>query len=156
MQDEVNEKIIMLSVKTGKLTAEVLQKSLKYLLSHWKNKTAELPHGKQTLRQLMKHNAGVSNIEITDGNIKAFEHTAKKYRLSFSLKKDRSVHPPRYLVFFKGNDIDVMTAAFREFSAKKLSRETKPSIRQMLVSLKKSVSQGHEIHKKNKDKELTI
>ena len=39
------------------------------------------------MRQLMKQNAGVSNIEITDSNIKAFESTAKKYNIDFSLKK---------------------------------------------------------------------
>ena len=38
------------------------------------------------MRQLMKQNAGVSNIEITDSNIKAFESTAKKYNIDFSLK----------------------------------------------------------------------
>ena len=44
-------------------------------------------HLKQTMRQLMKQNAGVSNIEITDSNIKAFESTATKYNIDFSLKK---------------------------------------------------------------------
>ena len=35
---------------------------------------------------LMKQNAGVSSIEITDSNIKAFESTAKKYGVDFALK----------------------------------------------------------------------
>lgn len=35
----------------------------------------------------MKHGAGVSNIEITDQNIKAFSATAKKYGIDFALKK---------------------------------------------------------------------
>ena len=39
------------------------------------------------MRQLMKQNAGVSNIEITDSNIKAFESTAKKYNIDFFAKK---------------------------------------------------------------------
>ena len=39
----------------------------------------KLHHGKQTLRQLMKHNTGVSNIEITGQNIWTFSATAKKY-----------------------------------------------------------------------------
>ena len=77
---------------------------------------------------LMKQNAGVSNIEITEGNIKAFESTAKKYGIDFALKKDATESPPRYLVFFKGRDADVLTAAFKEFSAKKLTQEKKPSI----------------------------
>ena len=81
MQDEINEKVIALSIRTTKLTAEMLQKSIRFMLSQIK-KQLDKPvqhHGKQTLKQLMKQNAGVSSIEITDSNIKAFESTAKKY-----------------------------------------------------------------------------
>ena len=70
MQEEVNEKVIALSIKTGKLSAEVLQKSMKFFLSQVKKQAdrRQMPHGKQTLKQLMKQNAGVSNIEITKDN----------------------------------------------------------------------------------------
>ena len=98
-------------------------------------------HGKQTLKQLMKHNAGVSSIEITDSNIKAFESTAKKYGVDFALKKDATESPPRYLVFFKGRDADVLTAAFQEFSARKLTQEQKPSIRKALSAFKEAAKQ---------------
>ena len=47
-------------------------------------------------------------------NIKDFEGTAKKYGIDFALKKDISENPPRYLVFFKGRDADVMEAAFKK------------------------------------------
>ena len=125
MQDEINEKTIALYIKTGKLTAQTLQKAMKTLLAQMKKQKDKTPQGKQTLKQLMKQNAGVSNIEITEGNIKAFESTAKKYGIDFALKKDATESPPRYLVFFKGRDADVLTAAFKEFSAKKLTQEQK-------------------------------
>ena len=130
MQDEVNEKVVALSIKGAKLTAEMLQKAMKEVLSQVKKEVDKqaIPHGKQSLRQLMKQNAGVSNIEITDGNIKAFESTAKKYGIDYALKKDATETPPRYLVFFKGRDADVLTAAFKEFSARKLTQEQRPSI----------------------------
>ena len=32
MQDEINEKVVALSIKTGKLSAEMLQKSMKFFL----------------------------------------------------------------------------------------------------------------------------
>ena len=121
MQDEINEKTIALYIKTGKLTAQTLQKAMKTLLAQMKKQKDKTPQGKQTLKQLMKQNAGVSNIEITEGNIKAFESTAKKYGIDFALKKDTTESPPRYLVFFKGRDADVLTAAFQEFSARKLT-----------------------------------
>lgn len=158
MQEEVNEKVIALSIKTGKLSAEVLQKSMKFFLSQI-NKQAnkrQMPHGRQTLKQLMKQNAGVSNIEITKDNIKAFESTAKKYGIDFALKKDSTETPPRYLVFFKGRDADALTAAFKEFSAKKLTQEQKPSIRKLIVSLKEKAAALNAQREKVKNKDRGI
>ena len=158
MQDEINEKTIALYIKTGKLTAQTLQKAMKTLLAQMKKQKDKTPQGKQTLKQLMKQNAGVSNIEITEGNIKAFESTAKKYGIDFALKKDTTENPPRYLVFFKGRDADVLTAAFKEFSAKKLTQEKKPSIRKLLSSLKEKAAglntQRDKV--KNKDREVSL
>ena len=149
MQEEVTQKTIALYVKVGKgaarLTEQALQKAIQKFLeqkskpAHGKQKD-KTPQGKQTLKQLMKQNAGVSNIEITDSNIKAFESTAKKYNIDFSLKKVKG-EQTRYLVFFKGRDADVMTAAFQEFSAKKLNREKKPSIRKALAAAKDKAKQ---------------
>ena len=158
MQDEINEKTIALYIKTGKLTAQQLQKAMKALLAQMKKQTGKAPHGKQTLKQLMEQNAGVSNIEITKDNIKAFESTAKKYGIDFALKKDASETPPRYLVFFKGRDADALTAAFKEFSAKRLSKEQKPSIRKLLSSLKdKAAALNAQRDKvKNKDREVSL
>ena len=68
MQDEINEKTVALYIKTGKLTAEVLQKAMKAVLTQTKKQIGKQPHGKQTLKQLMKQNTGVSNIEITKDN----------------------------------------------------------------------------------------
>lgn len=158
MQEEVNEKVIALSIKGTKLTAELLQKSMKFLLSQVKKQTTKAmqPRGKQTLKQLMKQNAGVSNIEITDRNIKAFESTAKKYGIDFALKKDTTEQPPRYLVFFKGRDADVLTAAFKEFSQKKLNAREKPSIRQTITSMKEKAAAKNAERSKLKNKERGI
>jgi len=153
MQEEVTQKTVTLAIQTTKLTASVLQKALKMLLKAGKNKLTQPHTGKQTLRQLMKQNTGVSNIEITNDNIKAFEHTAKKYGIDFALKKDVSVQPPRYLVFFKGRDADVLTAAFKEFSAKNLDKEKKPSIRKLLSQMREKVKQHRQREKmKSKDR----
>ena len=160
MQDEINEKTVAISIKATKLTAQTLQKALKLLLAqmkkqHDKNK---IPHGKQTLKQLARQDAGLSNIEITEGNIKDFESTAKKYGVDFALKKDSTENPPRYLVFFKSRDADALTAAFKEFSAKKLVRDKKPSIRKFLSKLKEAAqSRNAQRDKvKNKDKEIAL
>ena len=158
MQDEINEKTVAISIKATKLTAQTLQKALKLLLAqmkkqHDKNK---IPHGKQTLKQLARQDAGLSNIEITEGNIKDFESTAKKYGVDFALKKDSSENPPRYLVFFKSRDADALTEAFREFSAKKLQRDKKPSIRKLLSKLKEAAQSRNAQRDKVKDKDKEI
>lgn len=156
MQDEINEKVVALSVKGAKLTAEMLQKAIKAMLAQAKKQQEKQPHGKQTLKQLAKQNAGLSNIEITEGNIKSFEQTAKKYGIDFALKKDSTETPPRYLVFFKGRDADALTAAFKEFSAKKLTQEQKPPIRKLIVSLKEKAAALNTQRDKVKNKDRGI
>ena len=100
MQEEVTQRTVALCVEATKLSAGMLQQAMKKVLDEMQkgvtgHKT-KLHHGKQTLRQLMKHNTGVSNIEITDQNIRAFSATAKKYGIDFALKKDTSGEIPRY------------------------------------------------------------
>ena len=158
MQEEVTQKTIALYVKVGKGAAKLTEQALQKAIKKFLEQKGKAPHGKQTMRQLMKQNAGVSNIEITDSNIKAFESTAKKYGIDFALKKDATESPPRYLVFFKGRDADVLTAAFKEFSAKKLTQEKKPSIRKLLSTLKEA-AQGKNAERakvKNKDREVSL
>ena len=154
MQDQVNEKVVAVSIKTTKLTASVLQAAIKQVLAKMKAQKGKQPRGKQTLKQLMKQNTGISNIEITDSNIKDFTATAKKYGIDFALKKDVTENPPRYLVFFKGRDADVLTAAFKEFSAKKLTKEQKPSIKKLLATMKEKAAarnaQREKVNKKDR------
>ena len=152
MQEEVTQKTIALSVNVGKGAARLTEQALQKAIKKFLEQKSKAPHGKQTMRQLMKQNAGVSNIEITDSNIKAFESTAKKYNIDFSLKKVKG-EQTRYLVFFKGRDADVMIAAFREFSKKKLDKERKPSVRRDLAEKKAEAAQTAKRDKvKNMDK----
>ena len=42
------------------------------------------PHGKQTVKQIIGQNQGISNIEITDPSIKEFEKIARKYGVDYA------------------------------------------------------------------------
>ena len=142
MQDEINYRVVMLAIQMGKtgarLTERALQKALRKFLEfddHIHEMEGDgLKHGRQSMKSLMSQNTGISNIEITDENIRSFERVARKYHIDFALKKDKTMDPPRYLVFFKGRDADVMTAAFKEYAQKELGhmqrenkeRERKP------------------------------
>ena len=45
MQDEINEKVVALSVKGAKLTAEMLQKAIKAMLAQAKKQQENSPTG---------------------------------------------------------------------------------------------------------------
>ncbi|HIV87983.1 MAG TPA: PcfB family protein [Candidatus Pygmaiobacter gallistercoris] len=162
MQEEVTQRTVALCVETTRLSAGLLQQAMRKVLREMQRGAAghrtKLHRGKQTLRQLMRQNTGVSNIEITDRNIRVFSATAKKYGIDFALKKDTSGEIPRYLVFFKGRDADVITAAFREFSAKNLAREKKPSIRKELERAKQQVRARHrqQVRVKTRDRGVEL
>ena len=61
---------------------------------------------------------------------------------------------PRYLVFFKARDVDVMTAAFKEYSAKDLAKSKKPSLRKALAKSQEQArrQQRERVKEKQKDR----
>ena len=172
MQDEVNEKTVSLCIRCGKVTANLLKAAMKKALTKMEQEKQKLQgqkqpkqdkedktyKGKQSMDKLMKQNVQLSNIEITDGNIKSFERVAKKYSIDFSLKKDVNADPPRYYVFFKASDADVMTAAFKEYTGQSLNMDKKPSVRKKLQqAISKSLKKHRELEKtKGKEKEPSL
>lgn len=85
MQDEVNSKVVAISIKGGKVTAEVLEKALKKFLEEIAKaqKTRSQPktyREKQSIKHLVEQNAAISNIEVTDGNIKILRAYSQQIR----------------------------------------------------------------------------
>lgn len=162
MQEEIENKTLSLIINTSKFTertlATVFAKALKLGWNKAKEHYQAKPQGRQSVKQLIGQNQGVSNIEITDSNIKSFERVARKYGVDFAVKKDRSVSPPKYLVFFKGRDADALTAAFREYTAKEVKRasQDKPSVLEQLRALKAKVLSLTPDKARNKDKGLEL
>lgn len=152
MQEDIEHRAVTLVVNTAKMTTRVLKNAILKYLAHCKQKSRASPGitGKQSVKKLVGQGQGVTNIEITDQNIKSFERVARKYGVDYALKKDVSGEKPRYLVFFKAKDTDALTAAFKEFTAKTLKREEKPSV---LEQLTKSKTMGKAPnHGKSKEK----
>jgi hypothetical protein len=109
--------------------------------------------GRVSFKQLSK-GGPVENIEITDGNIKAFEPIARKYGVHYRLVKDASEKPPRWLVFFRAKDTDAMTAAFKEFTARTLQRKAeKPSVRETMAKFKEIIKHAVIDRTKHKERE---
>lgn len=167
MQEEIENRTVTLIISAVKLTARELKAGMDKYLSEKKSKAVEKaraapekPSGKQTVRQLIGQNQGVSNIEITNSNIKGFERIARKYGVDFAVKKDRSVSPPKYFVFFKARDADALTAAFKEYTAYELKRTAKaqnrPSVLAHLQALKAKVQAITPGKSRNQNRGITI
>lgn len=133
MQEEIENRTVNLAISTTKLTARGIIRLAAKGLAYIKRKSREAalknekPDGRQTIRQLIGQNQGVTNIDISQTDLKGFEKYARKYGVDYAITKDKSVFPPKYLVFFKARDADAMTAAFNAYSAEVLAKSKRPS-----------------------------
>ena len=164
MQEEVENRTLTLVVSGTKLTGRLFKAAIANYMSYLEEKKLQkqrsrdapvIPHGKQTVKQLIGQNQGVSNIEITAPSIREFEKIARKYGVDYAVKKDRSSSPPKYLIFFKGRDADALTAAFTEYTSKKVKKAQKterPSILEKLGKFKELLQ--NTVMDRHKRKEL--
>lgn len=171
MQEESTQKTISLVIKGGKINADILKASMRYFLGqHQKHKAKQTAkqkakeaaknapvRGKQTLKELTAQNGKLANIQVTEKNIGSFDRVARKYSIDYALKKDKSVSPPVYYVFFKAKDLDVMTAAFKEYSTNVAKKQTRPSLLKKLAKALSVVRSNKENQKeRHKHKEQSL
>ena len=115
MQEEVEQRVVTLIVNCSKMTEQELRKALGKLLTHLKTQhQTKQPHGKMTVKKLAAQNRGLQSVEVTDQNIGSFNRIARKYGIDFAPFKAKG--QDRYLIFFKSQDADAMTAAFKEYT----------------------------------------
>lgn len=136
MQEEIENKTVNLAISTTKLTARTFVNVGKALLRSRQN-----PRGKQSVKKLVGQNRCVTNVEIEKTAIRGFERYARKYGIDFAITKDKSAIPPKYMVFFKAQDSDALTAAFQEYSASVLQKGKKPSVLAQLHNLIQQVAE---------------
>lgn len=157
MQDEINEKTVALVIKGAKLSSRVLASAMREYLRHRRNKSPKFKTGQQTLKSLMKQGSGLSSVEVSENNIKSFESTARKYKIDFAIKKDTTEpDKPLYYVFFKSKDKDVLDFAFKEYTAKILNKERKPSLKEKLKKFKEQIKQQDKNRTKDRKKERDL
>ena len=114
MQEEVEMRTVTMAFHASKFSGRVMKNGIAKLL-HAMHGKLTVPHGKQSVRQLARQNQGMTNIEIDDPDIHAFERIARKYGVDFAVKRAKS-DETKYLVFFKARDADALTAAFQEYT----------------------------------------
>lgn len=138
MQEEVTQKTIALVFKSFHLTTDILKKAMKMYLEHQKDRK-QTKHGKISVKELVGQGMGASKIEVSNNNIKSFERVAKKYNVQFAVRKDKTEKPPKYLVFFKGKDADVITQAFKEFVKRNEKKHERVSVKEKLAKFRERI-----------------
>lgn len=141
MQEELNSRTMTLIIETGRLTTSVLQKAIRESLQISKKMIGNVKEhratGKQSLSSLKSQGVSLSNVEVTKDNIKSFDTVAKKYRIDYALMKQNGSDPPRFYVFFKGGDAELLDAAFREYAKKEFQLDEKGSVKDVLETIDK-------------------
>ena len=146
MQDEVESRTLALAVNGAKFSGRLLKAAVCKYMAHRKEVKQQknrdgpvVPHGKQSVKELIGQGQGVSNIELTDPSIRDFDRDGRKYGVDHAVKRDRSSDPPRFLIFFKGRDNDAITAAFQEYTNQQVKKASRPSVMKRLEAFRDMV-----------------
>ena len=120
MQEEVNQKTVALSIRAAKLSGKVLASAFQKVLGDVKkhHQRALTPQGRQSVKKLMNHYGSKSSMPYV-GAPKDFDRIAREFHVDYAFHK---VSPDHYLLFFKANQADAVTAAFQKYSDKVLNK----------------------------------
>ncbi|MGN1183802.1 MAG: PcfB family protein [Oliverpabstia sp.] len=161
MQEEVENRTINLAISTTRLTSRSIVAGIRKYLQHREKVKARkgirdtAVHGKQSVKQLLGQNQGATNVEIDKDGIRDFERLAKKYGVDFAVRKDKSVDPPRYLVFVRSKDADALDAICKEHQARSLTKDKKPSVLAQLKKFKEMVAAiPRKVREKKQERDL--
>ena len=139
MQEAVEEKTINLAVSMSKLSWRAIVGAVRAYIAYKRHKEmmgAKRYRGKQTVKQLISQDQGVTSMVVGDESIKQFERIAKRYGVDFAITKDKFSDPPKYTAFFKAKDLDALEAVMDEFEKTKAFDKQKPSVLEKLDHFK--------------------
>jgi len=107
----------------------------KQVIAGLAEKSDKVYKGKQSIKTLIGSGAKLENIPLDKDKTAIFDSVARKYGIDYSMQKAATPQPDgqnktQCLLFFKSKDINVLTAAFKEFTAKVVDNERKKSVKE--------------------------
>lgn len=153
INEEISNKTVRIAISTVKLSGKTVYQALKKFVDNARKKLEqknaqksvkkdEKITGKQSVKDLIQQGQTLNSMDLSDDGIRDFFRIAKKYGIDFAVVKDTSGDQPKYIVFFKAKDIDVIEAVLREYAAKQMKKQKKkekPSILEKLKKFKENV-----------------
>lgn len=99
MQEDIENRTVTLMVNSSKFTGRTMLSAIRKFLAHMKNRSPPAkdvtPHGKQTVKQLIQKDQGVTSVELNDPHIRDFERVARKYGVDYAIKRVKG-EPNKY------------------------------------------------------------
>ena len=145
MNEEVAQESIRFACNATKISVRALISALRAYLAH-REKVKNTPiKGKQTVKQLVQQNQGVTSLEVSGESMRTFKRIAGKYGVDFAIVKNKSADKdkPRYTVFFKARDTDAIQAVLNQYTekiVKKTKERERPSTLEKLRKLKEEIA----------------
>ena len=154
INEELTQKEFNLAMRIGQSSINEIKKALDKLLATLEspkpksqslatgpgqNKKPELKKGRQTLKQLQKHNAGLSTVELKHPNLRQLHKAMKQNGIDFSAVKDGK---GKYTLFFKSKDAATLTRALKGYTQKLVTQQRKPSIKKTIAAAKEAVAKA--------------
>lgn len=180
MQEEVENRTVNIVITTTRLTARTLMDGIRKYLNRnaqmkqsirerkagvkveakqrqKEQRKAEGPHGKQTVKQLVRHSNGLKQVPVQGEHLREFERVLRKYGVDFAVMKEAKGDSPRYLVFFKAKDEAMLSNVLAECTQKQLGKKQvkKPSLLNALKEAKELVA-SVPAKTRQKEKDLSL
>ncbi len=135
MQEELEQRTVSITIQSAKVTGRVLKAAIAATLRKMEQERNSPKVGRNSMKRLSGRDGGTNTIEVT-GRIRSFERYARKYQVRYHIEKEDGSAPPKWTVYFKANQADALTAAFKEYTKKDLTRTSRPSLLSQLRKFK--------------------
>lgn len=135
MQEDIEQRTISVTVQASKLTGRVLKAAIAAVLQKMEQERNTPKVGRNSMKRLTARDPVANTIEVT-GRIRSFERYARKHQVRYHIEKEVGTDPPKWTVYFKANQADALTAAFKEYTRKDLARTQRPSLLSQLHKFK--------------------
>ena len=157
MQEEVENRTVVLMVNGTKFTGRLLKGAIEKYMGHRKEKKLQKeaasqvsPKGKQSVKDLVGQSQRISVTEIDDPSIREFDRITRKYGVDYAVRRDTGTQPPKFLIFFKARDAEVLHTALAEYTVKKNKEAGRMSVAEYLQQ--HAMEQAPAVHHHNRQK----
>lgn len=136
--------------QAAKLSGRVLRAAIAAVLQKMEQERTMPKVGRNSMKRLTYKDPGANAIEVS-GRIRSFERYARKHQVRYHIEKELGTDPPKWTVYFKANQADALTAAFKEYTKKDLTRSSRPSLLTQLHKFKELAQSLGRDRVKNKE-----